>query len=1065
MFFKIFYRIKTYEGTNMAYFLIDNSHENENSENEFFYNIGLEFPLNRKVKSYKNKVAYSKEKKIWFLRYKQNYTYIYLFGYNYSADDKHLDTKDPILLLKFNLFNAPNMDNNGHIVHDPETSEKHVVMNIDFKNVNSSHKRENLNSLNTIFANSERYLDLGSLYDSKELCTNIELVLDEIESKFFPKRHAERKSVSDEEVSETKKVIEETSQKKEDEANIVVRHCDLCGLPIPNNYPEKICKSCLIRITNHLSELCKDLDINTKIPIQNMLLKAKELNINKNDTNEIIRTLMTFNFLTKSGKVTFFNYNQETRNFINKFSTVVKNDNQVMNQVIHIVDKVGFNTPFTTDYLIDQLNFKKSEILEIINFLESKNAIIEDGEFYILVDKSNEINGLNDEIGTELIDDVNDLEGVTDLEDEIGADVIEEDTGLEDEIGADVIEEDTGLEDKIDDVSESAEESTTETQIENEEIKTIIKDKKPIPKTGDPAVDKFNENYEKILALVENNKTNSEIAEILGINVVLIDRWIDKGKQGIKPYYLLYNGINEIKSKPKSRINPHKWKKIIEDVKNGKGLMEAASRANIAYPLLQLYITNGNKGKEGYVEYYKEYQDALNYYENKEEDVEILNRCHICSKVIDDETQHICDECIEKKNFATDLKLFMEKLKYPSQFTKEKMIIYYTDSEIQYLINKLKEYDLIIENETFHTYYTNNDGIKNFLNKYFDPKDPRYSNSINSKRDNGTKVSYNESFERKAPKIILTKSQNIRYKFKRLNEDHTFSAGSSPTKYTLEDVLSIHKSYYTMELTLEELSDKYNLSLTTIKRLIARFDAGDFNKYLDKVKIIASKEHTIKCKYCGKEFINENNYKYCDDCIIDYYQYADGIYKIICRKDQAILLGEVSREEIAKDICDNAKIDLKKGKKLDAVIRIIQQKVIDARKDEIYDFEKGSSQEKTTNKTQNFQNDSDRKITKITLTEVKNNYNPVKEIYTMNKTLIDNKHIKLIFKGKISNLEINPDLMGAFNNLKAIRKELSFVPLNENESKIIFKLVTKNSQTTENMKKLQDYGWNFNLKD
>ena len=83
----------------------------------------------------------------------------------------------------------------------------------------------------------------------------------------------------------------------------------------------------------------------------------------------------------------------------------------------------------------------------------------------------------------------------------------------------------------------------------------------------------------------------------------------------------------------------------------------------------------------------------------------------------------------------------------------------------------------------------------------------------------------------------------------------------------------------------------------------------------------------------------------------------------------------------------------------------------------------------------------------------------------MNKTLIDNKHIKLIFKGKISNHKINSDLMELLNNLKAIRKELSFVPLNENESKIIFKLVTKNSQTTENMKKLQDYGWNFNLKD
>ena len=50
----------------MAYFLIDDSRENENSENEFFYNIGLEFPLSRKVKSYKNKVSYSKEKKSGF---------------------------------------------------------------------------------------------------------------------------------------------------------------------------------------------------------------------------------------------------------------------------------------------------------------------------------------------------------------------------------------------------------------------------------------------------------------------------------------------------------------------------------------------------------------------------------------------------------------------------------------------------------------------------------------------------------------------------------------------------------------------------------------------------------------------------------------------------------------------------------------------------------------------------------------------------------------------------------------------------------------------------------------
>ena len=1035
----------------MAYFLIDDSRENENSENEFFYNIGLEFPLNRKVKSYKNKVSYSKEKKIWFLRYKQNYTYIYLFGYNYGDDDKQLYTKDPILMLKFNLFNAPNKDNNGHIVHDPDTNEKHAVMNINFKNMNSPHKAENLNSLNTIFANSERFLDLGSIYDSKELCNNIEIVMDEIESKFFPKRHAERIGGSDEEVLETKEKIEETP--KDNVINEVVRHCEHCGLPIPEDYPEKICKVCLIRVTNYLSEICDDVDINTSIPIRNLVTKAKELNIGKKDTEDIIKTLMAFNLISKSEKGFLFNYDDETCSFISKYSTLDKKDNKVMGKVVYIVDKIGFNTPFTTEYLIDHLNFKKSEILEIINFLEDKNAIIEDGEYYLLVDKSNEINGLNDVIIT---DDVGDSNEVSE-EDEI--DDVGDGTDLDDESDEDNLEstEEPTIETPIEN-----DEPTTETPIENEESKPETKEKKPIPKTGDPAVDKFNENYEKILSLVENNKTNSEIAEILGIPVALIERWITKGKQGTMPYKLLYDGINEIKSRPKSKINPHKWKKIIEDIKNGKGLMEAASRADITYPLLQLYITNGKKGKEGYVEYYEEYQDALNYYENKDDDVKILNRCHICSKVIEDETQHICDECIEKKNFATDLKLFMEKLKNPSQFTKENLIIYYTDSEIQFIINKLREYDLIIENTTLHIYYIIKDRIKDFLENYFDAKDPRYAYPNHPIIDNET---YDKNaFERKAPKIILTKSQNVRYKFKRLNEDHTFFAGSKPTTYTLEDVIFIHKSYYTMELTLEELSDKYDLSLTTIKRLIARFDAGDFDKYLEMIEKTESEENKIKCKNCGKEFTNENNSKYCNDCIIYHYQNANEKYTIICRNNPDILLGEVSSGEIAEEICVAAKNDLNNEIVLDEVINSIKEAIIEARKEEINAVEEESSKE-ATSESRNEQDDSNQNASKITLTEVKNINKSVKEISSMNKKLIDNKHIQLIFIGKISNHEIKPELMDVLNDLKAFKKELSFVPLDENESKIFFKLITKNNQTTGNMEKLQKYGWNFNIKD
>lgn len=44
----------------MSYFFNDNSNQNEIYENEFFYSLGLEFPLSKKVHSYKNKVSYSR---------------------------------------------------------------------------------------------------------------------------------------------------------------------------------------------------------------------------------------------------------------------------------------------------------------------------------------------------------------------------------------------------------------------------------------------------------------------------------------------------------------------------------------------------------------------------------------------------------------------------------------------------------------------------------------------------------------------------------------------------------------------------------------------------------------------------------------------------------------------------------------------------------------------------------------------------------------------------------------------------------------------------------------------
>ena len=65
-------------------------------------------------------------------------------------------------------------------------------MDIEYKNYHSYNKAENLTSISPILVESNNYLDLGNILDSKELCENIELLLDEIESIFFLDRYLNR---------------------------------------------------------------------------------------------------------------------------------------------------------------------------------------------------------------------------------------------------------------------------------------------------------------------------------------------------------------------------------------------------------------------------------------------------------------------------------------------------------------------------------------------------------------------------------------------------------------------------------------------------------------------------------------------------------------------------------------------------------------------------------------------------------------------------------------------------------------------------------------------------------
>ena len=1049
----------------MSYFFNDNSNQNEIYENEFFYSLRLEFPLNKKVHSYKNKVSYSKEKKIWFIRYKQNDTYFYLFGYNYG-NDKQLDTKDPILILKFNLFNAPNFGN-GHFAVDNNTNEVRAVMDIEYKNYHSSHKSENLKSIPPIIADSNNYLDIGNILDSKELCENIEILLEEIESIFFLNRYLDRiknnapikKDIKVEKQpvpvieikkeesipTENTKDIEETSSEVILESVSKTVNCDFCGSIILNEDPFKICKACRIRISNYLDLLFADFEINSKIPFENFLHKAEEHNVTRKNMKDITKTLNKYNFLHKLNGKFHIDYNNELKDFIGKYTTKTENKNEdIENKVILVAEKIGLNTPFDITYLKETLNFKNSEISRMIKYLDEKNAIIQDGDYYILVDKSNEINGINDIL-------------YSDIKSENEIKTSQEKDSDESDIEISPIKTDNVEISSIDEKSE--EELTPETELteDNPPIETKSVEKsdakltievKPINTKNKTDIEIFYETYEKVLTLMRNNIQLGEIATKLGITETRLNAWITKGKNGKAPYRLLHEGIKKINETSIPTIKSHKWKKIIEDTKSGFGIFEAANRANIPYPILQLHLTKGKQGEEGYKEYYEEYQNALKG--NSQDELKTYNRCQICSEILSDDSKVICNNCESKKEFATDLKILMEKLKNKSQFTRENLIIYYNDSEILKLINNLEQYDLVLENKTMHIFYFKKENIKKFLNTYFDAK------NLNYKKSEKTTDSIKRKIKTKKPqKIFLAEDKNIPYPFIGLNEDHTFirSSGSS-SKFTLEDVILIHTNYYEDLYSVEEISKKMGLSVTTIKRLIVRYDAGDFNKFIPETK----KENISICNNCKKEFEPVENEKYCNECILISRYIGENKFNIILKTDPEILIGTVTDKTFAYELCGIGITELINGMNFEDVIDNLKEIIIEKRREEIREII--NDEEEFLLKTPQKQViDDESEFKKFNETPT----SKIKIITSFKKELIDGTYSKLRFAGKLPNDKIDSSIMELLNEFKATKRELKLIPLNANESEIIFYIISKNSQTTANMEILRKYDWHLKI--
>ena len=81
----------------------------------------------------------------------------------------------------------------------------------------------------------------------------------------------------------------------------------------------------------------------------------------------------------------------------------------------------------------------------------------------------------------------------------------------------------------------------------------------------------------------------------------------------------------------------------------------------------------------------------------------------------------------------------------------------------------------------------------------------------------------------------------------------------------------------------------------------------------------------------------------------------------------------------------------------------------------------------------------------------------------MKKELINGRYIKLRFDGKLPNNKIDSTIMKLLNEFKATKRELKLIPLNKNESQIIFLIITKNSHTIRNMEILRKYDWHLKI--
>ena len=161
----------------MRNILIEDKDKIEICEYEMMYNLELGFPLLKQADGFNEKIHYSKNSNIWFVRDKNVNTVHYSFGY--FEENAVFDNLAPIFVIKLNS-NYPLMSSlNAYFIINERTGRRSLTLNskiyddlgIDFTTMDVFNFREGL-------------VELGSVDDANEIIKNLDVLMLRLKSQY-----------------------------------------------------------------------------------------------------------------------------------------------------------------------------------------------------------------------------------------------------------------------------------------------------------------------------------------------------------------------------------------------------------------------------------------------------------------------------------------------------------------------------------------------------------------------------------------------------------------------------------------------------------------------------------------------------------------------------------------------------------------------------------------------------------------------------------------------------------------------------------------------------------------